>query len=394
MSEDKFPSVAATTLFAVIGAFALGIVEIDAGLRIVGFAFIAIAAVALTYFQMRAGNSSGEVDPAMTDLHDELLMIFGEDEIAVASSLSIPDAFRLLVARLRSVTTFRGSALWLPVGKGDEIAVHEAEGDHRSVFAERRSSLGNGLAGRAWENGRVETGYEGNEQLPSVAIPICRGPDVIGILQFVYEPSYDLARIDRTVFDAIASGAGPVLSASLAFEKNSSNALVDELTGIPNERAFFLVLEQHVAESQRRGADRPITVLAVNVRDFDSVVLAYGGAAGDRVLAAVAGILKDLLRSMDTITRASGDEFLVVLPMTTREIALEIVARIHSVFYTRRIEVADSEKLEIRLNIGVAHFGDDGDTPATLLQSARRSRDSRRDLPPVRILDFPNDLSV
>ncbi|MBX3294053.1 MAG: GGDEF domain-containing protein [Acidobacteria bacterium] len=395
MSEIRFPSAAATTFIAAFGAFAIGIAEIDPGTRIVIFILIAAASTSLTFLQLRETDRP----PTRNEEHhveilDEIESVLGERETALASSLRVPDTFRIIVARLRSVTNFRGAALWLEGDRSDKIFVVETEGDHQQTFIDRRAAKGSGLAGRAWESGRVESGFESTEQLPSVALPLKRGTETVAILQLVFEPSYNLARIDRSVFDAIAARSEPVIAASLAFEKNATNALMDELTGVPNERAFFLVLEQHVAESQRRGADRPITVVALNIRDFDAIVLAYGGAAGDRVLRAVSGTLKEHLRSMDTISRSHGDEFLIVLPTATREIATEIVARIHSAFYTRKIEVVDGDRLEIRLNIGFAHFGEDGDTPATLLQSARRTRESRRDLPPVRIIDFPNDTAV
>lgn len=394
MSEIRFPAASATTFIAVSLAFAIGIAELDAGIRIALFIVLAAAATGFTFLQLRGAVSEPEQIDEGAVVLDEIGSVLGDRETALASSLRIPDTFRVVVAKLRSVTNFRGAALWLEVDSSDKIRVTETEGDHQQAFINRRTAKGSGLAGRAWESGRVESGFESTDQVPSVALPLKRGAETIAVLQLVFEPSYNLAGIDRSVFDAIANRTAPVIAASLAFERNSTNALIDELTGVPNERAFFLVLEQHVAESQRRGADRPITVVALNIRDFDGIVLAYGAAAGDRVLKAVSGILTELLRSMDTITRSRGDEFLIVLPTATPEIAMEIVARIHSAFYTRKIEIAEGEKVEIRLNTGSAHFGEDGDTPATLLQSARISRESRRELPPVRIIDFPKDMAV
>jgi diguanylate cyclase (GGDEF)-like protein len=393
MSISRSPSLAAITFLSVSGAFALGVADVSSFVRIAGFICIAAAASAVAYFlQNRSDASSAETEMPV-DLNEEIAEVLSDREAALASSLRTNDTFRLIVSRLRSVTNFRGAALWLPDGDEGYIRSVAADGDLRQAFAERRSEVGSGLAGRAWANLRVETGFESDEQLPSLAVPVMRSGDAIAVLQFMFEPSYDLARLDRSVFETISSAAAPILSASLAFQKNSENALLDDLTGLPNERAFFLMLEQHTAESQRRGADRPLTVLAVSVRDFDGIVLAYGAAAGDRVLSSVAAELKDLLRSMDTITRASGDEFLIVLPTATREISADIVARIHSVFLTRKFEVTQGEKLEIKLNVGLAHFGDDGDTPSTLLQSARRSRESRRNLPPARVIDFPQHTS-
>jgi diguanylate cyclase (GGDEF)-like protein len=394
MSDQRSSSLAGITLLSVAGAYAIGIADVSSSFRTAVFICIAAAASAITYFLQSRSNVSSLKAEIPTDLNEEIIEVLSDREAALASSLRANDTFRLIVSRLRSVTNFRGAALWLPDTDEGQIRSAEADGDLRQAFAERRSEIGSGLAGRAWANKRVETGFESDEQLPSVAVPVVRSGEVIAAIQFIFEPSYDLARVDRSVFETISSAVAPILNGSLAFEKNSENALLDDLTGLPNERAFFLMLEQHTAESQRREVDRPLTVLAVSVRDFDGIVLAYGGAAGDRVLSSVAGILKDLLRSMDTITRARGDEFLIVLPTATREIAGDIVARIHSVFLTRRFEVTQGEKLEIKLNIGFAHFGDDGDTPTTLLQAARRSRESRLNLPPARVIDFPNHSST
>ncbi|MCV5943055.1 GGDEF domain-containing protein, partial [Escherichia coli] len=71
---------------------------------------------------------------------------------------------------------------------------------------------------------------------------------------------------------------------SLAYEKSLSSALTDPLTKLPNERAFFLVLENQLAESQRFRDERPLTVLAVDIRDFEEINRDYGHSTGDRVL--------------------------------------------------------------------------------------------------------------
>src|SRR3954471_5785878 len=107
--------------------------------------------------------------------------------------------------------------------------------------------------------------------------------------------------------------------------RHRAAASTDPLTGIANRRGF---LEQ-TALSRRAGSGaQPTAVLLFDLDHFKSVNDQYGHAVGDRTLKLFADIAKAHVGTAGTVGRWGGDEFVAVLPNTTREIAATVAERI------------------------------------------------------------------
>ncbi|UPG89485.1 GGDEF domain-containing protein [Luteibacter aegosomaticola] len=102
-------------------------------------------------------------------------------------------------------------------------------------------------------------------------------------------------------------------------------ALLDELTGVPNRRAFDRALAARMGDAQREG--RPLSTLMIDIDLFKTFNDTLGHPEGDVALTAVARLLAGALRRpADFIARYGGEEFVVLLPNTPGEGA-EVVAR-------------------------------------------------------------------
>ena len=168
--------------------------------------------------------------------------------------------------------------------------------------------------------------------------------------------------------------------------------MTDTTTDLPNERAFHLILEQQIAESARDSDARPLSVLALNVRDFDLINSSRGHAAGDDVLNFVARITRENLRQMDFLARAADDEFIVILPTATNEVSQEIIARISKGSLDHKFPVFEEKYMNLELNFGWAALGDDGETPQHLLGTARLRRSQFKSTEQGRVLWFSREL--
>ena len=93
-------------------------------------------------------------------------------------------------------------------------------------------------------------------------------------------------------------------------------AEVDELTGLPNRRAFLAVLADHLAS--RRREDSRGALLVLDLDRFKELNDTLGHAVGDRVLVHAARAMEDRLRTTDYLGRLAGDEFAVLLPRADR----------------------------------------------------------------------------
>src|SRR5205085_5407585 len=88
-------------------------------------------------------------------------------------------------------------------------------------------------------------------------------------------------------------------------------ALVDDLTGLHNRRAFILLGEQAIKEAGRAG--RPVIGLFVDVDGLKLINDTHGHAAGDHALRLVADALRATCRDSDIVGRLGGDEFAILL---------------------------------------------------------------------------------
>jgi diguanylate cyclase (GGDEF)-like protein len=103
----------------------------------------------------------------------------------------------------------------------------------------------------------------------------------------------------------------------------------DELTGLPNRRAWLAQLTQALSRAARQG--EPLTVTIIDIDRFKAVNDAGGHEAGDALLAHAAGAWAGVLRTGDVLARMGGDEFALLLPACDAGEATEVLARMRDV---------------------------------------------------------------
>lgn len=144
-------------------------------------------------------------------------------------------------------------------------------------------------------------------------------------------------------------------------------ARTDSLTGLPNRRAFMEGL-RHELERMRRGGHPP-SVLMVDIDFFKRVNDQYGHAAGDKVLKAVAAIIRDEVRSTDALGRIGGEEFAVATSDSPPDTVGELAERLRGAVAATTFDSGEGRQLHVTLSIGVATARRD-DTADTILSRA------------------------
>jgi diguanylate cyclase (GGDEF)-like protein len=142
----------------------------------------------------------------------------------------------------------------------------------------------------------------------------------------------------------------------------------DPLTGLSNHREFFRLLREETQRSQRYR--HPLSLLMIDLDYFKRVNDTYGHPAGDRVLCAVAGIIRRELRQVDHVARYGGEEFAVILPETAVSEALAIASRIRQAVAARPLAISEGEGVELTISIGLAVFPDDAAAEEGLVEQA------------------------
>jgi two-component system, cell cycle response regulator len=98
---------------------------------------------------------------------------------------------------------------------------------------------------------------------------------------------------------------GPVRSADAEDDR-------DLLTGLPGQRLLARRLEEELGRAA--AASETVSVMAIDLDNFEHVNSRFGRSAGDRLLQACARSIARACRDEDLLTRPGGDEFVVILP--------------------------------------------------------------------------------
>ncbi len=149
----------------------------------------------------------------------------------------------------------------------------------------------------------------------------------------------------------------------LANEKLSLLASTDPLTELMNRREFENRFHQEVERSQRY--KRVFAIAMVDVDGFKRINDSQGHAFGDRILKLLAKIFAINLRKTDIVARIGGDEFVLLLPETPTEKAVEICNRLKTV-----IEEAFRHDGQITASFGLAAFPNAGNDATKILEFA------------------------
>ena len=151
-----------------------------------------------------------------------------------------------------------------------------------------------------------------------------------------------------------------------AEERVAFLALHDPLTGLPNRVSLNDRMHQAVADASRGAAS---AVLCLDLDRFKPVNDTLGHPVGDRLLAAVAGRLRALVRDGDMVGRLGGDEFAIIQcgidrPEEAKTLAEQVVQAIAAPF-----EI-DGHIIVVGTTVGIALVPGDGRDPDRLMRSA------------------------
>jgi diguanylate cyclase (GGDEF)-like protein len=377
-----------------------------------------LAAVAISYaslaFWVHKKQSVSLADPAQEHSSDlrptESVDVIGDRLAALdeasrffGASLNKADMFRLVSARVGEIFPISAAALFVADAARDALSVAAADGKISHLLEHREFQFESCLAGMAWLSGEIEVdrdlrmertviGPKASELFGSaVALPLINEERPFAVFEIFTREKIENQEAALETLEAIRTRITPLILGSFAVDRSLSNALTDSITELPNERALYVVLENQLAESIRSQDERPLSVVAIDIRNFDEANRQFGHATGDRILKFVAELIRQPLRKMDFLARSTNDEFLLVLPTANEQTAVTIIERVQKTLAENAFSITEEEKIAIRLNFGLASYWKDGDTPQQLVRHAQLRKDQAKAEDPDNVAWFPKE---
>jgi diguanylate cyclase (GGDEF)-like protein/PAS domain S-box-containing protein len=158
--------------------------------------------------------------------------------------------------------------------------------------------------------------------------PIGHADQVRGVLVLRWVPAIpQLPKEIQPVLEVFAGEAATAMERADLLKRLAELSRTDELTGLPNRRAWQELLEHELRVARRTG--QPLSVVMLDLDHFKAYNDQYGHQGGDRMLALAASIWRENLRETDILARWGGEEFGLLLPGCDSASAAELVRRLH-----------------------------------------------------------------
>lgn len=160
-----------------------------------------------------------------------------------------------------------------------------------------------------------------------LVIPIAYQEEVIGTLFLkVRRKTHEFTPEEIRFCKVVANTSANALKNAQLYEQIRLQAKTDGLTQLLNHRSFLEIYQEEVIRSKR--ANKPFSVMMIDVDNFKSINDSYGHQHGDRVLHELARCLKDNTRAIDIVARYGGDEFICLLPEASHDQGLLVANRL------------------------------------------------------------------
>ncbi len=208
--------------------------------------------------------------------------------------------------------------------------------------------------------------YKQHEGIRSgIYAPLIIRGRIVGVLSAHRSAVNAFGPEDLDVLTVVARYLAGAFEVARLYEQLLELATTDALTGLPNRRAILDRFEMEVSRACRDG--ETLSVAIVDLDGLKSINDTLGHRAGDAVLVHVAEVLKRQIRVHDIPGRLAGDEFLLLLPNTGRDVAEATLRRLPRIETT--VPGATGE-IAVTLSWGLAAGPDDGNTVQGLLTVA------------------------
>jgi diguanylate cyclase (GGDEF)-like protein len=168
------------------------------------------------------------------------------------------------------------------------------------------------------------------------------------------------------------------MTSSRLEEELRNQARIDTLTRTYNRRALEELSLREMARASRH--DLPVSVIMADIDRFKRINDTLGHQAGDMVLAKLANILTDNLRTQDLVARYGGEEFLLLLPDTTLEQAMQTAEKLRATVSETLLDPDKDIKATISLGVAQLRKGEGWQSLVSradkaLYQAKRKGRD-------------------
>lgn len=216
-------------------------------------------------------------------------------------------------------------------------------------------------------DGERRYGHNVDEATSSVIIvPMRVGAHVVGAISAQSYTMNAYGEEERDLLMTIASSAAIALENARLYQSARELSLTDDLTGLGNYRYFCDLLDKEIERATRHGTS--LTLVMLDSDCLKHINDKYGHTMGDMHLIHLADTMRTVARKSDILARYAGDEFMIILPNTTRTDGLVLAERLRAEM-ERSPLIVDGMPVTATISLGVASMPESGRSVDALVRA-------------------------
>jgi len=310
--------------------------------------------------------------------------VFQELGKALTSSLQLDQVLRTIMEKIDEFLRPDNWSLLLLDEPKQELYFELAVGKASQALKDVRVKVGQGIAGWVAQHGEIvivpdtskDTRFFGKvdektkmETRSIVAVPVkfretCLG--VIELINCVGPDGFDPR--DLKLLEALSDFAAIALENARHVKRIHELTIKDDCTSLYNARHMGFILDTEIYRSQRYNYE--FSIVFIDLDHFKQVNDTHGHLVGSRLLAEIGEALKTNCRLIDFAFRYGGDEFVLLLPQTSKENAINVARRLHKLIRETVWLKAEGLNIHLTPSLGLAAYPLDSKTKEGLLHLA------------------------
>ena len=310
--------------------------------------------------------------------------VFHELGKALTSTLELDQVLRTIMQKIDEFLRPDTWSMLLLDEANQELYFELAIGKGSEALGDVRIKLGQGIAGWVAQYGKPvvvpdvskDTRFFGKvdektkmETQSIVAVPVRFRDHCLGVIELVNcigPKGFD--EKDMGLLEALADFAAIAIENARHVKRIHELTITDDCTSLYNSSYLHQMLDKEIYRSQRYGYE--FSLVFIDLDHFKHINDTHGHLIGSRLLAEIGTMLKNNCRLIDFAFRYGGDEFVLLLPQTSKENAIIAARRIHKMIGETTWLVAEGLNIRITASLGLACYPVDSRTKVQLLQLA------------------------
>jgi diguanylate cyclase (GGDEF)-like protein len=310
------------------------------------------------------------------------LLVFHKLARSLASSFDLDTILRTILEHMeRLVEAELWMLLMLDEAKQELYCPIAAGGEHEDL-KNLHLKVGEGVAGWVMEHGetlivpesvddpRISKLRSGKPRIvrSAVALPLKGRKGTHGVIE-VFNPHTDQMN-DYTIafLHILADHAAIAIENARDVARIQQLTITDDCTGLYNARHLYDVLSREL--DQCRQQKQPVSLAFLDLDRFKLVNDAHGHLVGSELLARTGQRLQELSRKQDWCFRYGGDEFVILMPETNANDALQQACALHHALVETPFQLKNEINMKVSASVGIATAPGDGATVSNLISIA------------------------